>query len=74
MDLVIISEKGIIRLDFSIDYSLFSIVAFCTFAVCRYGYWIAAPHLSFPSIGHLKRVGKAYQWLPVNYTTIFTAK
>lgn len=40
----------------------------------RSGYWIAAPHLSFPGIGHIRSVGKAYEWLPVNYATIFAGE
>ena len=36
----------------------------------KQGYWIAAPHLSFPGIGHLKQVGKEYEWVPVNYSEI----
>lgn len=35
------------------------------------GYWIAAPHLSFPGIGHLRSSGNHYQWLPANYRSIF---
>lgn len=33
-------------------------------------YWIAAPHLSFPGIGHLRRVEKTYVWIPANYSLI----
>lgn len=36
----------------------------------KQGYWIAAPHISFPGIGHVKKVGKGYEWLPINYMTI----
>lgn len=32
-------------------------------------YWIAADHLSFPGIGHIRRAGKGYSWFPVNYTS-----
>ncbi|WP_448095760.1 MBL fold metallo-hydrolase [Luteibacter yeojuensis] len=31
------------------------------------GYWVAAAHVSFPGLGHLKRAGNGYQWVPVNY-------
>lgn len=34
------------------------------------GYWIAAPHLSFPGIGHLKASCNQYQWLPASYSTV----
>lgn len=32
-------------------------------------YWIAADHLSFPGIGHIRADGKGYSWYPVNFTT-----
>jgi glyoxylase-like metal-dependent hydrolase (beta-lactamase superfamily II) len=32
------------------------------------GYWVAAAHLSFPGIGHVRHEGKAYAWVPANYT------
>jgi glyoxylase-like metal-dependent hydrolase (beta-lactamase superfamily II) len=28
---------------------------------------IAAPHLPFPGVGHVRRAGKGYQWAPVEY-------
>lgn len=28
---------------------------------------IAAPHLPFPGVGHVRRAGKGYQWVPVDY-------
>ncbi|MGA2550544.1 MAG: MBL fold metallo-hydrolase [Burkholderiaceae bacterium] len=34
------------------------------------GDWIAAAHLSFPGIGHLRTDGKGYDFIPVNYTTL----
>ncbi|KAB0666004.1 MBL fold metallo-hydrolase [Oryzomonas japonica] len=32
------------------------------------GYWVAAAHFPFPGIGHVRRDGKAYVWVPVNYS------
>lgn len=32
------------------------------------GYLAAATHLSFPGIGHLRKDGRGYRWLPVEYT------
>jgi glyoxylase-like metal-dependent hydrolase (beta-lactamase superfamily II) len=29
---------------------------------------VGAAHIAFPGIGHLRHVGKSYQWLPANYT------
>ena len=36
----------------------------------KHGYWVAAAHLSFPGIGHLRAEGKSYIWLPANYTAM----
>ena len=32
------------------------------------GYWVASAHLSFPGIGHLRRQGAGYGFVPVNYS------
>ena len=34
------------------------------------GYWIAAAHLPFPGIGHLRANGSGYTWIPANYTAL----
>jgi glyoxylase-like metal-dependent hydrolase (beta-lactamase superfamily II) len=34
------------------------------------GYLVAATHISFPGIGHVRARGKGYEWLPVNYSSI----
>lgn len=31
------------------------------------GYWVAAAHLAFPGIGHVRTEGHAYAWVPANY-------
>jgi glyoxylase-like metal-dependent hydrolase (beta-lactamase superfamily II) len=31
--------------------------------------WVAAAHIAFPGLGHLKREGDRYRWLPANYET-----
>jgi glyoxylase-like metal-dependent hydrolase (beta-lactamase superfamily II) len=31
------------------------------------GYWVGAAHLSFPGLGHLRREGGGYEFVPVNY-------
>lgn len=28
---------------------------------------VAAPHLSFPGVGYVRKTGKNYQWIPINY-------
>lgn len=30
--------------------------------------WIAAAHISFPGIGHVRKQGNGYRWVPVNYS------
>lgn len=30
---------------------------------------VGAAHLAFPGLGHLRRDGKQYDWVPVNYDT-----
>jgi glyoxylase-like metal-dependent hydrolase (beta-lactamase superfamily II) len=32
------------------------------------GYLVAASHLAFPGIGHVRANGKGYTWVPLNYT------
>lgn len=36
----------------------------------KQGYLVAGAHIAFPGLGHVRAAGKAYQWVPVNYTTI----
>jgi glyoxylase-like metal-dependent hydrolase (beta-lactamase superfamily II) len=31
-------------------------------------YWVAAAHISFPGIGHIRASGKGYDWIPANYS------
>ena len=33
----------------------------------KQGYMIGSAHISFPGLGHLRTLGKGYEWLPVNY-------
>lgn len=64
-----------VTIDFDVDLSAASDARKKAFeeAVGK-GYLIAAPHLPFPGIGHLRGSGKHYQWIPINYTTIFADK
>jgi glyoxylase-like metal-dependent hydrolase (beta-lactamase superfamily II) len=32
--------------------------------------WIAAAHIAFPGIGHIRSVDGRFEWLPANYTTV----
>jgi glyoxylase-like metal-dependent hydrolase (beta-lactamase superfamily II) len=34
------------------------------------GYLVAGAHIAFPGLGHVRADGKAYDWVPVNYTNI----
>ena len=34
------------------------------------GYWVGAAHLPFPGMGHLRREGSGYAWLPANYSSL----
>ncbi len=31
------------------------------------GYWVGAAHISFPGIGHIRRDGPAFAWVPATY-------
>jgi len=35
----------------------------------RQGWWIAAAHVAFPGLGHVRARDGAYEWLPAPYTT-----
>jgi glyoxylase-like metal-dependent hydrolase (beta-lactamase superfamily II) len=35
-----------------------------------HGYIIAAAHVSFPGLGHIRKQGNGYQWIPVSYSEI----
>jgi glyoxylase-like metal-dependent hydrolase (beta-lactamase superfamily II) len=34
------------------------------------GYWLAADHISFPGIGHVRKNGTGFLWIPINYSTL----
>lgn len=34
------------------------------------GAWIAASHIQFPGLGHLKKKDKSFEWIPVNFTQL----
>jgi glyoxylase-like metal-dependent hydrolase (beta-lactamase superfamily II) len=36
--------------------------------LARASSWIAAAHLSFPGLGHMRRVGEGYVFVPINYS------
>ncbi len=34
------------------------------------GYWVGAAHISFPGLGHIRRDGQGYAWIPATYRLI----
>ncbi|GLQ90999.1 MBL fold metallo-hydrolase [Dyella flagellata] len=36
----------------------------------KQGYYIAGAHLIFPAIGHVRKAGSGYEWVPVSYTEL----
>ncbi|MBF6988075.1 MBL fold metallo-hydrolase [Cupriavidus sp. IK-TO18] len=32
------------------------------------GYWVGAAHIAFPGIGHVRREGEGFAWVPVEYS------
>ncbi|MDX7951829.1 MBL fold metallo-hydrolase [Lichenihabitans sp. Uapishka_5] len=36
------------------------------------GEWVAAAHIGFPGLGHVRRDGDRFMWVPANYTTVLT--
>ena len=36
----------------------------------KQGYMVGATHLSFPGLGYVRKEGKAYAWVPVNYVPV----
>ncbi len=39
----------------------------------RTGAWIAAAHISFPGLGHIRAEDGRFGWVPANYTTVLPA-
>ncbi len=39
-------------------------------AAARDGHWVAASHLAFPGIGHVRAEGKGYRFVPANYSVL----
>ena len=42
-------------------------------AAVKEGSMIGAPHLQFPGLGHLRKEGKGYEFVPVNFTQMLDA-
>lgn len=39
-------------------------------AAAKEGALVGATHIQFPGLGHLRKAGKSYRWIPVNYTQL----
>ncbi|MET8768054.1 MBL fold metallo-hydrolase [Streptomyces sp. NPDC004658] len=35
--------------------------------VAAHGWWVGAAHLPFPGLGHLRRAGDGYDWVPIHF-------
>ncbi len=58
-----------VTIDFDTDSKAAAAQRKAAFAdAAKQGYLIGASHLSFPGLGHVRANGKAYQFVPVNYT------
>jgi hypothetical protein len=38
------------------------------------GYWLAADHIAFLGIGHVRKDGQGFRWIPINYSTLGTGQ
>jgi glyoxylase-like metal-dependent hydrolase (beta-lactamase superfamily II) len=57
-----------VTITFDIDSKLAAVERQKAFAdAAEKGYWIAAAHLSFPGIGHLRKDGESYVFIPTNF-------
>lgn len=57
-----------VRIRFDTDSAMAAVQREKTFAdAAANGYWVAAAHLSFPGIGHLRATGSGYMFVPPNY-------
>jgi glyoxylase-like metal-dependent hydrolase (beta-lactamase superfamily II) len=36
----------------------------------RHGWWVAGAHLPFPGLGHVRTEGKAFAWVPAEYSPV----
>jgi glyoxylase-like metal-dependent hydrolase (beta-lactamase superfamily II) len=60
-----------IALKYDADVKTAALVRESVFAdAADHGTMLAGAHLSFPGLGNLRRQGKGYQWIPVNYSVV----
>ena len=59
-----------VTIDFDSDAKAAAVSRDAVFKLAaKQGDLVAAAHLQFPGLGHLRASGKSWQWVPVNYTT-----
>jgi glyoxylase-like metal-dependent hydrolase (beta-lactamase superfamily II) len=60
-----------VTIGFDSDSKTAAVARLKTFqAVAKDGTLVGASHLPFPGLGHLRSDGKAFDWVPVNYTQL----
>jgi glyoxylase-like metal-dependent hydrolase (beta-lactamase superfamily II) len=60
-----------VTIGFDSDSKTAAVARLKTFqAVAKDGTLVGASHLPFPGLGHLRSSGKAFDWVPVNYTQL----
>lgn len=60
-----------VTINFDVDEKTAAIQRIKTFKdAAAKGYWLAADHISFPGIGHVRPQGKGYTWIPIHYSTL----
>jgi glyoxylase-like metal-dependent hydrolase (beta-lactamase superfamily II) len=63
-------EHPAVTIEFDTDKKAAAAVRAAIFAAAaKEGDLVGAAHISFPGLGHLRRAGKGWRWIPVNYTT-----
>jgi len=60
-----------VTINFDVDEKNAAIQRIKTFKdAAAKGYWLAADHISFPGIGHVRPQANGYLWIPINYSTL----
>jgi glyoxylase-like metal-dependent hydrolase (beta-lactamase superfamily II) len=64
-------EEPSVTINFDVDSKAAAKTRLLTFNdAAAKGYWLAGDHISFPGIGHLRKNGKGFLWVPLNYSTL----
>lgn len=58
-----------ITIDYDTDPAAAAKARLTAFAqAAQHGYWVAAPHIAFPGIGHVRQVNGHFEWVSANYS------